>query len=893
MKNSTFTECNLVVKKVLNWFLYTFKDCKFFLSNIVKKVSDTLNSNQTILYGLVIFVVLHKVFESIISTIFVEPILNKIESSSANDIITISFFFIGIYHFFSSKQKHKRFSNRRILTILVSFTVLLYYRLTQAVFDFQSMNLFPYIKYIDVLLASLIVLLFSGLFRKKTNLNIDTAKGFHFDNPIKTKVEDKYKRDSIAQTIAERIKNTLDSNVAFAVGISSEWGEGKTSLMNLIENQIKDENRIIIHFNPWINNDEQTLISSFFDEVSSSLRPFNRQLSADLLEYASLLLSVESNYTELIKGTFNKVQGKSRSLQDKFEYINNSIRELGFQVVIIIDDIDRLYEKEVLEVLKLIRNSASFSNTVFIVGYDRNYIISAIRRVIDYRPDAYLEKIFQVEICLPAFEYYVIRERSRQLLIPILNERDVEKLNAILPSTGDIFTRNGFDYRMIGNLRDLNRFVNSFILSYSSLNGECELDDLLCVELLKMKYLSIYNLLVKKYNSFLRHHSNNYYEDTILRLYGRLIKKDERSKEEENQTTTLEEYLLVHHESLGIETIQVKDVMKYVLAIFPMPDIYSTKNQTPLSIRNPICVDRYFHNGLLDSNLSSIEFAKFREKSFDEFKDQISKWVDNGKSNELLNKFTKTDFFKNKTDYEQIIRAIFHLGSIQKPDSKDQFIGLDAKDLMKKTEPKVYEQFYSDKDEFVEFLKTLFENAKSPYISESVFMDGLFRDPIHVDKWSFILPSEYFIEKKQQYFRSYSDSIENINLHYYWLFNYCNYQEWYSVGSNGYKQKEIKSEKAKEIFKVCANKIPGSFLKNIVTRSVFYDKTKYSVSNTASYLWDGWVNFDQFIESLPDGETFEISEFKQFYSKYKEAEYSPIEFPFSSEFLQSALLFSN
>lgn len=61
-----------------------------------------------------------------------------------------------------------------------------------------------------------------------------------------------------------------------------------------------------------------------------------------------------------------------------------------------------------MEVLSLIRNSANFSNTIFIVAYDRNYLVSALEKVNNYHPHAYLEKIFQLELPLPQFERDII-----------------------------------------------------------------------------------------------------------------------------------------------------------------------------------------------------------------------------------------------------------------------------------------------------------------------------------------------------------------------------------------------------------------------------------------------------------------------------------------------------
>ena len=67
--------------------------------------------------------------------------------------------------------------------------------------------------------------------------------------------------------------------------------------------------------------------------------------------------------------------------------------------MILLDDLDRLDKEEILNGLKLIRTISDFNNVIFIVGYDRKYIV----KTIDQPSDNYLDKIFNVELALLPF----------------------------------------------------------------------------------------------------------------------------------------------------------------------------------------------------------------------------------------------------------------------------------------------------------------------------------------------------------------------------------------------------------------------------------------------------------------------------------------------------------
>ena len=79
---------------------------------------------------------------------------------------------------------------------------------------------------------------------------------FETDEPIKEFKEDLLNRTEFAKTFGNAINNYKNED-CLVIGLMGEWGSGKTSLINLSLKQIED--KIIIHFNPWIFSEQNRL----------------------------------------------------------------------------------------------------------------------------------------------------------------------------------------------------------------------------------------------------------------------------------------------------------------------------------------------------------------------------------------------------------------------------------------------------------------------------------------------------------------------------------------------------------------------------------------------------------------------------------------------------------
>lgn len=850
--------------------------------NNKNKIDEFISKQSFILWTFIVFVVFHKFFESIINKYLVVPFFSSLDQSILNDGVFILLFFVILVRIIKYLSHNYLISGR---TVLISFLLLLiigYYRFFPSIWNFTSLKSLYLLKYLDIVLFFFIGNIIIRLFHRTKKYQTQPSNGFYFDNPIKS--NDILNRNSVAEKIALKIKNTANPDSSFAIGITSEWGFGKTSFLNLIENHLDSKQRIIIHFNPWLNNDEKAIVKTFFDELSSKLKPYNKELSSEILKYAKAISSEKlSSLYSLLSSTFKS----NEELRNQFENINEAIRLSGLQIVVFVDDLDRLYETEILEVLKLVRNSANFSNTIFVVANDRNYLISALSKANEYHPEFYLEKIFQFEIALPSFEKHVIKNKLKEQILPVLTDDDKDNFEIILSNSRQKIS-NYFHIQFLSNLRDVNRFTNSFIVTYEALKGETILQDLLNIELLKMKHLGVYNLLVNKYQQFLDRKSiqNNSYL-TLAKLI------DEKEPNKEQEKTVLADYLESNYKTVGIQKNQIKEVESYVYAIFPHYTPYTSEKLKLLSVANPISIDRYFHYNLLSSNLSEIEFSNYRRKSEAEFQEKITEWIKKGLQNEISDKLEDITFFESKDDYEKVIRTIFFFASIHLAENLKS-ISYDANNLIEKLQFKKVQDFYSDENEFHSFVLNVFQNQLSPYMFVSPLLDVIFENEF--TDWKFILSNDELVHLKLTYFEQYTAHADVFDTYVFWLFNYCYYKQYIKKDNSLYSEKVLPNE-AKEIFKSCALKLPDTFIMNFISPNNPIRKTNplYTILKRPTFqVWESWENFELFIWSLDESKIQGLKEFKNFFTECKKVNFDRyIEFEFKEIDLTDALLFLN
>ncbi len=229
-------------------------------------------------------------------------------------------------------------------------------------------------------------------------------------------------------------------------GLSGAWGAGKTSTLHLIKNAL-DENHDewnVVFFTPWAVNDPYALAEEFYRTIAAAM-PEN-----DKGEHAKKMLNaaapaLAAGAKAIFHGVLNRYLGEGTTQEaaqaffdaaadsagdirveedpfaKRFEGIGKVLTELDIQVLVVVDDIDRLHHDELLAVMKAVRLLGRFDGVHYLLSYDTQTVTDVLTRS-DLangnarRAEQYLEKIVQYPFELPPIQLlHLRREFDRQL----------------------------------------------------------------------------------------------------------------------------------------------------------------------------------------------------------------------------------------------------------------------------------------------------------------------------------------------------------------------------------------------------------------------------------------------------------------------------------------------
>lgn len=313
------------------------------------------------------------------------------------------------------------------------------------------------------------------------------------DRPIESADEDRLGRTPFAKAIAEQVllSPALDS---FVVAIAGPWGSGKTSLINLLTEEITlRSDAVVLRFNPWIFSGAEQLVTHFFRELGAQCEELNNEklssVGAALQKYAGWFGSVATFLPAVgntLKGAADAVKGTGEalasppSLHSQRTMLREQLLKMGRRVVVLIDDIDRLTAGEVRELMKLVRLTGDFPNIVYVLAFDRQRVEVALG---DTAEDgrAYLEKIVQVTFDVP-------RMHDADLYTLLTDE-----LNAAIQGRehGHYSNAEFLDLLvsvvrpLVRSPRDVRRYVNALVPTIKVVGREVSLTDVLVLEAIR------------------------------------------------------------------------------------------------------------------------------------------------------------------------------------------------------------------------------------------------------------------------------------------------------------------------------------------------------------------------------------------------------------------------
>lgn len=335
---------------------------------------------------------------------------------------------------------------------------------------------------------------------------------FDADRPIQNSLQDRLNRSQFAKYLARCMLDHKEPD-SLVIGLYGGWGVGKTSVINLTleelnfaaSNMLDEEKPIILNFSPWSYSGQNELIYSFFRRLSSALRsvPYleNGDRIIHLLElYVSFFThkpvprALRTKRSLIQKLTFARSDEvyaweSGRDLTLIKSELNELLRQQKHKIIIIIDNISRLYSQEIKQIFQIVKSMGDYANTTYLLAFDKHQVVEAINKMDGSGGDAFVEKVVQLPFDIPPI--------LAQDLEGILADRLSIIIETVPPSAWDIEYWADIYYSSLkfffGSCRDIIRYVNTLNFSYPRLRDVVNPVDFFAITAIEVFIPAVYD----------------------------------------------------------------------------------------------------------------------------------------------------------------------------------------------------------------------------------------------------------------------------------------------------------------------------------------------------------------------------------------------------------------
>lgn len=313
------------------------------------------------------------------------------------------------------------------------------------------------------------------------------------ERPITTRADDILNREPFIERLTTALVDPTN-NIATGVviGITGQWGSGKSSVLNLLAEHLieKHPDAVVVRFDPWLVSGRSDLISQFIAELKSeiALKPKAseqlREFSKSLSRYGALLAPganlIAPGIGTAIQGGFKAAESalnKSTSLSAERHKIVGHLQDVTTPIVVLIDELDRVEDDEIITVAQLVRAVLDFPKISYVLAYDVDRVVEALGRSSSERGRSYLEKIVSLQIPLPL----QLREERVKLLRSELTALEIDAFSSEhdfqdnrYKEIEDILLRE-----LIATPRDIKRVIGAFHALYGMVHRDVNVVDIL------------------------------------------------------------------------------------------------------------------------------------------------------------------------------------------------------------------------------------------------------------------------------------------------------------------------------------------------------------------------------------------------------------------------------
>ena len=328
-------------------------------------------------------------------------------------------------------------------------------------------------------------------------------KGFT-DSPA---VQDSFNISKYINGLVNFIKSC---NTPMTIAVQGDWGTGKTSIMTMIKNELKNSKNLnLVWFNTWqfsqFNLGDKlplTMLNKLVNEVSSNKESENfKYIKKAMVGVADAILghisggALEvSSFLDNEENLFEAIERLKESFQ---KLVNEKAGDEG-RVIIFIDDLDRIESERAVELLEVLKIFLDCEKCIFVLAIDYSVVTRGVK--VKYGNDfsegkgkSFFDKIIQVPFKMPVGSYDIslyVKKCFEDIGMEVEEETLPQYINLIKYSIGN-------------NPRSMKRLFNSFLLLSNISDSEILEDSLnrqilfalLCMQ---SSYELMYNYIIEK-----------------------------------------------------------------------------------------------------------------------------------------------------------------------------------------------------------------------------------------------------------------------------------------------------------------------------------------------------------------------------------------------------------
>jgi hypothetical protein len=244
--------------------------------------------------------------------------------------------------------------------------------------------------------------------------------------------------------VLNRVRQQTESSV---IGIVADWGAGKTSIVNMVREALKEpttesDGWLLAEYNPWSYSDLDSLMMGFFAELHTVL-PKDAQWAETRKRIGGLATAVAPigklgglvglDFESTIKAIGTYIAGDV-SVSAVHAQAEAALKQLNRPILMVLDDLDRLTPDELLLVFKLVRLVGRLPNIYYLMCYDEQTLLDVLARtdlIGDRRDRAldYMEKIVQVRIDVPPLREVQVSRGVDSAINTILGDEELETID--------------------------------------------------------------------------------------------------------------------------------------------------------------------------------------------------------------------------------------------------------------------------------------------------------------------------------------------------------------------------------------------------------------------------------------------------------------------------------